>query len=112
MLVVEGVQGSLTILQAIPIVGSVAAVAKGVFSFAQVVSGLAIGVFCGISSGACRLVGLETMGKLAGRVARQGFNETVSGMGHLFSACVNLVIAAALGVALGLAFRQVTMISL
>ena len=98
MIIINEVQTGLSSLQAIPIVGPlVFSPAKIVLGTAQVVAGLATGIFFGMLATSAAILELRKISEGFGEGAKIGFTESILGFGSLFYASLNMATLGILG---------------
>ena len=78
-------------MQAIPLVGPlVFSLPKAALSTAQMIAGLAVGIFSGMIATTLHFLHASTISHAFAVISAVGFKESILGFGSLFYACLNL----------------------
>ena len=100
-------QSGLSKLQAVPIIGPVVfSPVKMIWSTAQIIKGLAVGVFFGMPAAALHTLGNDRVAAYLAEIAALEFWTAFKGVGHLFYAAINLASLGIIGGSVELARRD------
>jgi len=98
MIVFDAPQSALSFLQGVPVVGPVVvSPVKAVFSIAQMITGLIIGIFAGMAATGSASLGLNNLARPLAVTAGVGFLSATKGYFSLMYACLNIATLGILG---------------